>query len=189
MRHGRLASRAKSQFHNFIWSSDGQQQRGPDVDTHRSGPPFSSFICRDVYCDERGSCCCIFFLLLLLPYFYDSLHVINAVDTMDSTRIVSNNPNWSRARAGRNTSVSRSRLSTHTHTLQVELVSSLKTCQSFTATGGILGNKSRERLQFNIDRWETVHLPTQLPRFDCLLWDFGGFYTDSSVTVSFLVFR
>ena len=154
------------------------------------GPPFL-LLFAETYIVTKGAPAVVFFflLLLLLPYFYDSLHVINAVDTMDSTRIVSNNPNWSRARAGRNTSVSRSRLSTHTHTLQVELVSSLKTCQSFTATGGILGNKSRERLQFNIDRWETVHLPTQLPRFDCLLWDFGGFYTDSSVTVSFLVFR
>ena len=81
------------------------------------GPPFL-LLFAETYIVTKGAPAVVFFflLLLLLPYFYDSLHVINAVDTMDSTRIVSNNPNWSRARAGRNTSVSRSRLSTHTHT-------------------------------------------------------------------------
>ena len=81
MRHGRLASRAKSQFHNFIWSSDGQQQRGPDVDTHRSGPPFSSFICRDVYCDERGSCCCIFFFYFFFFPTFTTAFTLSTLST------------------------------------------------------------------------------------------------------------
>ena len=155
------------------------------------GPPFL-LLFAETYIVTKGASAVVFFFYFF--FFFPTFTTAFTLSTL-STR-------WTRPELCRITRIGHGRepgetrpsrgaacLHTHTHTLQVELVSSLKTCQSFTATGGILGNKSRERLQFNIDRWETVHLPTQLPRFDCLLWDFGGFYTDSSVTVSFLVFR
>ena len=155
------------------------------------GPPFL-LLFAETYIVTKGAPAVVFFFYFF--FFFPTFTTAFTLSTL-STR-------WTRPELCRITRIGHGRepgetrpsrgaacLHTHTHTLQVELVSSLKTCQSFTATGGILGNKSRERLQFNIDRWETVHLPTQLPRFDCLLWDFGGFYTDSSVTVSFLVFR